>query len=114
VVVVGAGREHVEACVRDAGVTIAVQEEPRGTADAVRAGLPSLAEEEGTVLVIPGDTPLVTTGALKRLVETHERADWAGAVLTFVPPSAGRYGRVVRGGGRVRGEDRGGEGRHGG
>ncbi|MHC4600044.1 MAG: bifunctional UDP-N-acetylglucosamine diphosphorylase/glucosamine-1-phosphate N-acetyltransferase GlmU [Planctomycetota bacterium] len=97
VVVVGSGRERVEACVGDAGVEIAVQEEPRGTADAVRAGLPRIGGSESTVLVVPGDTPLVTASSLKRLVEARERAGWAGAVLTFVPPSAGRYGRVIRG-----------------
>jgi bifunctional UDP-N-acetylglucosamine pyrophosphorylase/glucosamine-1-phosphate N-acetyltransferase len=97
VVVVGSGRERVESCVRDAGVEIAVQEEPRGTADAVSAGLHALDGKEGSVLVVPGDTPLVTTKALRRLVEARERGGWAGAVLTFVPPSAGRYGRVVRG-----------------
>src|SRR5580765_2112573 len=55
------------------GVTIAVQETPLGTGDAVRVAREALGEPGGDVLVLSGDTPLLTTELLAQLVETHHR-----------------------------------------
>ena len=46
-----------------------VQRQPRGTADAATAALPEVMGHRGLVLVIFGDTPLITTATLRRLVE---------------------------------------------
>src|SRR5688572_12591856 len=40
---------------------VAVQEKPLGTGDAVRAARASLAGDAGAVLVLSGDTPLLTS-----------------------------------------------------
>ncbi len=50
------------------------------------------------VLVLSGDTPRLTAGALSDLVETHRRADVAATVLSFEPEDPKQYGRVVRDG----------------
>ena len=85
------------------GVDVAVQERPLGTGDAVRAARETLGDEDGDLLVLSGDTPLVTPELLAALLETHRREEAAATVLTFEPAEPRDYGRVVRGDdGRVR------------
>jgi bifunctional UDP-N-acetylglucosamine pyrophosphorylase/glucosamine-1-phosphate N-acetyltransferase len=78
-------------------VTVAVQEQPLGTGDAVRSARAALWSFEGDVLVLSGDTPLLTPELLRDLVEAHRREKAAATVLTFVPNDAREYGRIVRG-----------------
>ena len=78
------------------GHRVAVQERPRGTGDAAAAARGTLDAGAARVLVLSGDTPLITTELLRDLVATHEREGAAATVLAFEPPDAGRYGRVVR------------------
>ena len=78
------------------GLEIAVQEQPRGTGDAVAAARSALEGRSRSVLVLSGDTPLLTTELLVELI-AHHRAEGAGCtVLSFVPPDIRSYGRVVR------------------
>jgi bifunctional UDP-N-acetylglucosamine pyrophosphorylase/glucosamine-1-phosphate N-acetyltransferase len=78
------------------GVEVAVQERPLGTGDAVRSARAALAGAS-EVLVLSGDTPLLTTELLRGLLDRH-RAEGAGAtVLSFVPDDVRSYGRVLRG-----------------
>jgi bifunctional UDP-N-acetylglucosamine pyrophosphorylase/glucosamine-1-phosphate N-acetyltransferase len=79
------------------GVTIAVQEIPLGTGDAVRVARAAIGEHQGDVLVLSGDTPLLTPELLERLVETHHREQAAATILSAEPPDARVYGRIVRG-----------------
>jgi bifunctional UDP-N-acetylglucosamine pyrophosphorylase/glucosamine-1-phosphate N-acetyltransferase len=79
------------------GFPIAVQEEPRGTGDAVRCARAMLDGAADDVLVLSGDTPLLTIEVLRELVETHRRADVAATVLSFEPDDPKQYGRVLRG-----------------
>ena len=81
-----------------AGVEVAVQAEPLGTGDAVRAARDRLASTTGEVLVLSGDTPLLTPELLRGLVETHRREGAAATVLSFEPPDPRAYGRLVRDG----------------
>ena len=53
-----------------AGLTVAVQERPLGTGDAVRSAREALAGAD-EVLILSGDTPLLTTELLEALIETH-------------------------------------------
>jgi bifunctional UDP-N-acetylglucosamine pyrophosphorylase/glucosamine-1-phosphate N-acetyltransferase len=87
----------------DTGVEIAIQDEPRGTGDAVRSARAALGEWRHDLLVLSGDTPCLTSSVLTELVDTHRREQAAATVLTFVPADPRAYGRVVRdGSGRVR------------
>ena len=80
----------------ESGVVVAVQEQPLGTGDAVRAARSALAAHEGDVLVLSGDTPMLTASLLRELVDAH-RADGADAtILTAEPPDPRVYGRIVR------------------
>jgi bifunctional UDP-N-acetylglucosamine pyrophosphorylase/glucosamine-1-phosphate N-acetyltransferase len=77
------------------GLTTAVQERPLGTGDAVRSAASALGDAD-EVLVLSGDTPLLTTELLAALVETHRSKSAAATVLSFVPEDIRSYGRVVR------------------
>ncbi|MDT0424970.1 MULTISPECIES: bifunctional UDP-N-acetylglucosamine diphosphorylase/glucosamine-1-phosphate N-acetyltransferase GlmU [Streptomyces] len=101
VVVVGHGREQVTAHLAesDAAVRTAVQEEQRGTGHAVRTALAELGGTvEGTVVVLCGDTPLLTGATLDALCRTHSGDGNAVTVLTAEMPDASGYGRIVRDG----------------
>jgi bifunctional UDP-N-acetylglucosamine pyrophosphorylase/glucosamine-1-phosphate N-acetyltransferase len=78
------------------GVDVAVQEEPLGTGDAVRAARAQIEPLRGDVLVLPGDAPLLSAELLRGLVATHRRERAAATVLSFEPPDPGAYGRIVR------------------
>ena len=78
------------------GVEVAVQEEPRGTGDAVRCARETLGNFGGDVLVLNGDVPALRPETIEALVETHRSAGAAATVLSFEPADAGAYGRIVR------------------
>ncbi|SDL04870.1 bifunctional UDP-N-acetylglucosamine pyrophosphorylase / Glucosamine-1-phosphate N-acetyltransferase [Streptomyces indicus] len=101
VVVVGHGREQVAAHLAeiDPAARTAVQEEQNGTGHAVRMGLEPLGGAvDGTVIVVCGDTPLLTGATLKELAGTHVADGNAVTVLTAEMPDATGYGRIVRDG----------------
>ncbi len=77
------------------GVTVAVQERALGTGDAVRSARAELAGAD-EVLVLSGDTPLLTTALLEELVAAHRRKGAGATVLSFLPADTRSYGRVVR------------------
>jgi bifunctional UDP-N-acetylglucosamine pyrophosphorylase/glucosamine-1-phosphate N-acetyltransferase len=79
-----------------AGVTVAVQPEARGTGDAVAAARAVLAGFEGDVLVLSGDSPLLTPDLLEGLVAAHRASAAVATVLTFEPVRPLPYGHIVR------------------
>lgn len=101
VVVVGHAREQVTAHLGeiDPAVRTAVQAQQNGTGHAVRMALEELGGPvEGTVVVVCGDTPLLTGGTLSALAATHAADGNAVTVLTAEVPDATGYGRIVRDG----------------
>ncbi len=95
VVVVG-GPDHALDGLLPEGVTLAVQEEPRGTADAVRAAAGEL-DPDAPVIVLSGDVPLVTAELIRELATVHVAADAAATMVTMELDDPSSYGRVVRG-----------------
>jgi bifunctional UDP-N-acetylglucosamine pyrophosphorylase / glucosamine-1-phosphate N-acetyltransferase len=94
VVVVDSPERRLEGALPD-GVVLAVQEQPLGTADAVRAAVPEIGGED-TVVVVAGDAPLIRPDSLRALVESHERSGAAATIATMVLEDPRGYGRVVR------------------
>ena len=100
------------AAVRDAfpeGVEWALQDEPRGTGDALRAALAALAALGGSrarvaeIVVVSGDTPLLSAATISALA-AQRRTDGAAICLaTMRPEDPAGYGRVVRDRGGVAG-----------
>ena len=78
-------------------LAVAVQETPRGTGDAVRCAREAVGAAARDLLVLSGDTPLLTAELLHALVETHRREDAAATILSFEPEDTRAYGRLVRG-----------------
>ncbi len=74
--------------------SIAIQPEPRGSGDAVRAGLTQL-PDAGRVLICYGDMPLLSTATLRVMHDTANQSTGAGSLLSVVLPGM-PYGRVIR------------------
>jgi bifunctional UDP-N-acetylglucosamine pyrophosphorylase / glucosamine-1-phosphate N-acetyltransferase len=101
-VVVGHQAELVEA-VLPGDARAVWQEEQRGTGDAVRVALSALeGEEEGILLVVNGDGPLISDGTLGELVERHTSAGVGATVLVAEPDDPSGLGRVVEDAGVIR------------
>jgi len=77
---------------------VAIQEQPLGTGDAVRAARDALRDAGGDVLVLNGDVPGLSPQTLGALLATHRSARAAGTVLSFEPEDVREYGRIVRDG----------------
>jgi bifunctional UDP-N-acetylglucosamine pyrophosphorylase/glucosamine-1-phosphate N-acetyltransferase len=75
---------------------VAVQEEPRGTGDAVVAARQALEGFQGDVLVLAGDSPLLTPDVIEELVDVHRREEAAVTLLSIEPDGHRPYGRIVR------------------
>jgi bifunctional UDP-N-acetylglucosamine pyrophosphorylase/glucosamine-1-phosphate N-acetyltransferase len=96
VVVVGKGREQLEAALDGRGVTTALQAEQKGTAHAVRMAADALAGFDVPVLILYGDTPFVTRETLERMIERLGKSDDPGVVVLASCPQDGKtYGRVI-------------------
>ncbi len=98
VVVTAPGQDAVRKAVSGRAAS-AVQEKPLGTGDAVKPARAALASMTGgTVLVLYGDTPMISAATLARLVEARRSLeDPAVVVLGFEPADPALYGRLVLG-----------------
>jgi len=77
-------------------VAVAIQEQPRGTADAVRSAIDHLREAQA-VVVMNGDHPLISADTIRDLIEAHQRSGAAATIATAVLDDPTGYGRVIRG-----------------
>jgi len=105
VVVVGHGAERVTKKVQEqapsaAGVTFVEQHIQRGTGDAAMVGMTAIPgddlDDESTVVVLPGDTPLLRAETLEELVAAHVANGYAATLITSVLDDPTGYGRVIR------------------
>ena len=97
VVVVGDGRDQVEAALAGREVAVAVQEPQRGTAHAVQQAHAALADFTGNILILYGDTPFVEATTLEAMLERLDGDDGpAVAVLASSPADPAHYGRIIR------------------
>lgn len=96
VLVVGHDAEQVQALVGDRALYVR-QDEPLGTGHALQQTESLLRNKAETVLVLYGDTPLISEGTLRAMVDHHWETGAAVTILTFQPSDPARYGRIVRG-----------------
>ena len=106
VVVVGHAAERVSKQVQSQapvslGLEFVEQNVQRGTGDAVSVALTGFAEaatdDDGDIVVLPGDTPLLRPPTIAALVRLHRQTDAAASVLSAVIDDPTGYGRIVRG-----------------
>ena len=95
IVVVGFGGDQVQAEI-GAAAEYVLQAEQLGTGHAMMQAQPVLAGYTGTVLLLCGDTPLLTGNTLQQLVVAHQQSGAAATVLTAMPADATGYGRILR------------------
>lgn len=92
--VLGHGRETTEALVDDTDVVI--QSEQLGTGHAVMCARDVLEGRTGSLVVLSGDSPLISSQTIRGLIDAREKTDAAVVVLTMCPPDPNGYGRIVR------------------
>lgn len=95
VVVVGHEAEKVKAAI-GSDVSYAYQLEQLGTGHACLQAMPQIAEDVTDVVVLPGDTPLITSAAISQMIDAHFLQGNAATLLTAEMEDASHYGRVVR------------------
>jgi bifunctional UDP-N-acetylglucosamine pyrophosphorylase/glucosamine-1-phosphate N-acetyltransferase len=98
VVVVGKGRDQVEKALDGQSISVAHQAEQKGTAHAVAQARDALANYDGAVLILYGDTPFVEAETLKRMLERLDGEGGPGVVvLASTPADPLNYGRIILG-----------------
>ncbi len=100
-VVVGHQSEKVEAVLPKVTEPV-LQREQRGTGDAVKVALDAIDEEEGTLLVVNGDGPLISDRTLSGLIRRHRTAGVGATLLVADVPDPTGLGRVSEDAGVVR------------
>ena len=97
-VVVGSGREKVEAHLAEIApkATTIFQEHRGGTGHAAQLALAGLTPQ-GTILILAGDTPMLTGESLAQLLAGHHAGGFTASVLTAEHPDPTGYGRIIRG-----------------
>ena len=95
IVVTGFGGDMVRETIGEQAEFV-TQEQQLGTGHAVLQAEPLLRDEYGTVMVLCGDTPLLTGELLKNFYEEHVKSGAKATVLTAIMPDASGYGRIIR------------------
>jgi bifunctional UDP-N-acetylglucosamine pyrophosphorylase/glucosamine-1-phosphate N-acetyltransferase len=96
-IVVGAGRELVEDHVKQIApkATTVFQEHRGGTGHATQLALADI-KVTGTVLVLAGDTPMLSSQSLAALLDVHHKGNFSASVMTAEHPDPTGYGRIIR------------------
>jgi bifunctional UDP-N-acetylglucosamine pyrophosphorylase/glucosamine-1-phosphate N-acetyltransferase len=96
VLVVGHREELVREALRDHDVRFVAQAPQLGTGHAVQVAWDEVAPGAATLLILAGDTPLVRTESLRKLLERHVREGNAVTVLSAVLEDPTGYGRIIQ------------------
>ena len=96
ITVVGHGKERVTKYLNAdfKKVKTVVQKQQKGTGHAVQTALAEMTNFKGLVLITAGDTPLLTSDSISRLVAAAKESK--AAVLTADLPDPTGYGRIIR------------------
>ncbi|MCD7779056.1 MAG: NTP transferase domain-containing protein [Candidatus Gastranaerophilales bacterium] len=67
-----------------------------GTGDAVSKAVPFLKDFDGYVIVLCGDTPLITSETIKNFIEFHDNNHADLTVMSAIFENPKNYGRIIR------------------
>ena len=95
-VIVVSSRPELREALAPTGAKLVEQNPPRGTGDALKVALDVVEARDGHVLVVPGDTPLITSDTLEMLWAEHLDSAAGATMLTAKLADPTGYGRVVR------------------
>jgi len=90
------GKKGEELKDRFPGLKYAFQEKPTGTGAAVSIALEKIKDEEGNLIVLSGDIPLLSKESLNNFIKHHKKNGCHVTVMTFCPDNQRGYGRVIR------------------
>ncbi len=96
IVVCGHKAAEVESFLHAYPVTTVIQEEQLGTGHALMCAREQLADYEGTVMVVNGDSPLIQPETLSKLLEYHQNNIMDFSFLTCNLEHPHGYGRIIR------------------
>ncbi len=97
VVVVGHKQELVKEILKGTGgIRIVRQPKLLGSADAVRQTRKSFSNFNGDLLIVYGDTPLISYQSLKKLVQFHQKDGATCTILTAILKNPTGFGRIMR------------------
>lgn len=106
VVVIGSNGEPIRNALSAYPVTFAIQKETKGTGDALRAGIQRLKDvtkdKDASILVVNGDTPLVSPSTLTSLLRLHRSLKEDMSLISFIARAEHSYGRIIREGAKVK------------
>lgn len=100
IVVIGHKAEDIRAHLKNRA-EYAYQHEQLGTGHAVMQAIDKIPDDDGTVMVLCGDTPLVTSKALSAVLADHNSNGRAATVISAICENPFGYGRIVRENGSV-------------
>ena len=96
-IVVGKHGGDIRKSLRDPdALSFVYQKEPKGTANALLQAAPVLSGFRGTVIVLNGDTPLVTRKTLRKFLLLHKTKKNKISILSFISLTPASYGRIIR------------------
>jgi bifunctional UDP-N-acetylglucosamine pyrophosphorylase/glucosamine-1-phosphate N-acetyltransferase len=102
VVVVGHQADTLKAALSgQSGLTFVVQEPQLGTAHALLTTEQVFRGVSGTVILLSGDVPLLSTETLQKLLDRHDSTGASATVITAIVERPYGYGRIVRSGERI-------------
>jgi len=73
----------------------ALQDEPRGTGDALRAALDALPDDVDEIVVLSGDVPLIAARSVTEVLERRRDAGRGMALTAMALPDPAGYGRLI-------------------
>lgn len=101
-VIIGHEAEALKAALgRRGDLTFVVQEPQLGTGHALLMTEPLLEHARGTLVLLSGDVPMLSSNTLKSLVDCHTATRAAATVLTASVDNPHGYGRIVRSGRQI-------------
>ena len=96
VVVVGHQADQVKASVPVRGIRFTEQQEQKGTGHALLCARAQAGTNDGLLLILNGDGPLLKLETLQKLIELQQTRGEGGCVVTVKLDDPTGYGRVVR------------------
>ncbi|MCL0067188.1 bifunctional UDP-N-acetylglucosamine diphosphorylase/glucosamine-1-phosphate N-acetyltransferase GlmU [Thermodesulfovibrionales bacterium] len=101
IVVVGPNSEGIKNALAGYSVVFAIQKNPLGTGNAFKVAAKELKKFKGTILVLSGDTPLISASTLQRLLDLHRQGGEDISINSFIGEGDHCYGRIIRNEGEV-------------
>jgi len=94
--VTGFGSVAVKEFFEGTGVKTLLQKKLSGSADAVNTARKEIMKAHGDCLVVYGDTPLIKSETLRKLMQVHAAASASMTLLTATLKNPSGYGRIIR------------------